>query len=121
MILTDGTNTFTTDDEDIEETIIHNGSTAVTLGGRPKSQADSQRLGIKSTLRVTRTELTALNAILINWSAPLTYTPTRQLAYKTSIAAIEVVLTGAPTIKERAWNGEVVFYVELSFEEDPLG
>jgi hypothetical protein len=34
---------------------------------------------------------------------------------------LDVVLTGAPNIKERAWNGQVVFYIELAFEEDPLG
>jgi hypothetical protein len=121
MILTDGTNTFTTEYEDIQEEIIHNGSVAVTLGGRPKSQADSQRLKIVSTLRVTRAEFASLNAILINWSAAIEYTPIRQLAYKTSIAALPVVLVGSPKIKEIVWNGAVYFYITLEMEEDPLG
>lgn len=121
MILTDGTNTFTTTNEDISEEVIHNGSISVTLGGRPKSQADSQRLKITSTIRITQAEFASINAILINWSAPLEYTPVRQLAYKTSIAALPVVLVGAPKIKERAWNGAVYFYLTLEMEEDPLG
>jgi len=121
MILTDGTNTFTELDEDIKEEMIHNGSMAITLGGRPKSQADSQRLKIISTIRVTRTELDSLNAIVSNWGAPLEYTPVRQLAFKTSIASIPVVITEALGIKERAYNGQVIFYVTVTMEEDPLG
>jgi hypothetical protein len=121
MTLTDGTNTFTTEYEDIDEEIIHNGSTSITLGGRPKSQADSQRLKISSTIRVTRTEMDAVNAIITNWAAPLEYTPVRQLLTKTSIASIPVILTGAPKKKEAAWNGAVYFYMTFEFEEDPLG
>jgi hypothetical protein len=121
MIITDGTNTFTTLNEDIQEEVLHNGSVTYTLGGRPKSQADSQRLKITSTIRVSQAEFASINAILINWSAPLEYTPVRQLAYKTSIAQIPVVLIGAPKIKERAWNGTVYFYITLEMEEDPLG
>jgi hypothetical protein len=121
MILTDGTNTFTAANEDIQEEVLHNGSVAVTLGGRPKSQADSQRLKIVSTIRITQAEFSTLNAILVNWSAPIEYTPVRMLAYKTTIAALPVILVGAPKIKERAWNGAVYFYITLEMEEDPLG
>jgi len=121
MILTDRVNTFTTLDEDIEEEPIVNGSDSITLGGRPKSQADSQRLKITSTIRVSQAEWAALNAIMINWAAPIFYTPVRMLAYKTSIAEIPVIFKGASNPKERAWNGAVYFYLTIEMEEDPLG
>lgn len=120
MILTDGTNTFTTEYEDIKEEIISNASSNITLGGKPKSQADSQRLSITSTLRLSESEWVSLNTILTNYSASLTYTPTRKLATKSSIAAIGVVAVGAPKIKERVYNGEIKYHVTLELEEDPF-
>jgi hypothetical protein len=121
MILRDSVNTFTTTYEDISEKALMNTNTVVTLGGRPHQQADSQRLQITSTLRVTRTELDALNAIISNYGDKLYYTPTRQLAYKSSIAEITVIIQSAPEIKQRAYNGAVYFHVELVMEEDPFG
>jgi hypothetical protein len=46
MILTDGTNTFTTENEDVVEAMLYNGSTIITRGGKEISQIDSQRLEI---------------------------------------------------------------------------
>lgn len=120
MILTDGTNTYTNLHEDIKEAVISNSSSSITIGGQPKQQADSQRLRIDSTVRVPKSEWPSLNAILINYGASLTYTPVRALAYKTTAAAMGVVVIGGPKIKERAYNGEVIFYVTIEMEEDPF-
>lgn len=117
MILTDGTNTFTTENEDIKEAMLYNGSTIVTRGGKEISQVDSQRLEITSTIRISQADFIDLNAILSNFTASLTYTPVRALAYKPSASALSVVLSGSPKIIERTWYGQVYFYIEMVFRE----
>jgi hypothetical protein len=100
MILTDGTNTFTTDNEDIDEKPIVNSNTSITIGGNVKSQADSRRLPWESTLYLSRTYLIDLNKILDNFDAELTYTPTRVLYGKSDIEKM-VVTVGTPQIRSK--------------------
>ncbi|NHZ84322.1 MAG: hypothetical protein GWP19_00385 [Planctomycetia bacterium] len=117
VIIKNDTNTFTADFENVREEPIINANTVTTIGGMVKSQADSERLKIKTTLRVTQTELQSLNAILTNFSKQLKYTPSRLLYDRTSIEEIDVILKRAPKIEQRAWDGNVVFYITLDMEE----
>ena len=118
MILTDGTNTFTTISESIREQPIINGSSVITNGGRIKSMANSQRLRIVSSMRLTQTEVAELSEILTNWTATLTYTPSRKLWDKTSIEAMEVIVSQGPTVDDIASNGcEATYFITITFEE----
>jgi hypothetical protein len=118
MTLTDGTTTYTTTQEDIDESPVINSNTSVTIGGKVKSQADSERLKIRSTIRITQSDLATLNNILTNFSETLTYTPTRQLYDRTSIEALTVILSRPPRIRNKAYNGsEIVYHIQMEFEE----
>lgn len=117
MILTDGTTTFTTDDEDIQEKPIGNTSTIITRGGKRIQQGDNQVLEIRSKIRISQADLATFNSIIENFGATLTYTPVRKLAYKTSIASMTVVVQDWPQISERMWAGEVYFIVEMTLLE----
>jgi len=117
MILTDGTTTFTTDNEDITEKPIGNTSTIITRGGKRIQQGDSQVLEITSKIRISQSDLATFNSIVENFGASLTYTPVRRLAYKTAADSMTVVIQGWPSISERMWAGEVYFIVETVFLE----
>ena len=118
MILTDGTNTYTNSYEDIEESPIQNVNTAITIGGVVKSQSDSQRLRITSMIVINQTDLNTLNTILTNFDASLSYTPQRRLYGKTSITALSVILSRAPRIRKRVWDGsEIAYHLQLEFDE----
>jgi len=116
LSITDRVNTFTYAYGHEEEQPIWNDNQVVTIGGQVKSQADSQRLAISIKMRLTQTELTSLNAILSNFSQTLYYTPSRKLAYKSAITELTVI-SKAPVIEDRAWNGDITFFVTLNFEE----
>ena len=124
MILTDGTNTFTTDLEDIDEKPIVNSNTSITIGGNVKSQADSRRLQWESTLYISRTDLIELNKILDNYDAELTYTPTRILYGKTGLDKM-VVTVGTPQIRSKVTddttpgftNTEIHYIVKIQMNE----
>lgn len=117
MILTDGVNTYTNLDEAIRrDKPIQNSNVAITLGGFPKKQADSQRLQWESKIRVKQNDWPVLNSILTNFSAELTYTPIRKLAYKSSIAPLKVICQPEEP-DQTVWDGEVVYYLVIRMEE----
>ena len=117
MILRDSINTFTTDLEDIIESPIWNANTSITIGDRPKSQADSERLQIDSEMLLTNTEYIALNAILTNFNEELFYTPTRILYGRSSIVEIKVIAK-SPKFKTRTkCNDELSIIFTITYEE----
>lgn len=121
MILDDGVNTLTVEEEDITENPIQNSNVDTTIGFFTKVQADAQKLEIESRIRITQDQYMVLNSILTNFGATKYYTPARRLAYKEAIEELQVVITGAAKIDQRVWNGEIVFYLRITMEEaNPL-
>ena len=121
MILTDGINTFTSIEEDIEEETILNGSTLVTVGGSPKSQADSIRYRILSKVRVKNSDsldndLIKLRSILDNFGARKYYTPQRVLAGSTAINQIEVIIK-SHKINLRGYSDQYTLYYDVEMEQ----
>lgn len=117
MTITDGTNTFSTDRESIEERHIVNANAEVTIGGKIQSQADAVRLQINSTLFLTAAEWILLQNILYNFDSELTYTPSRILLGKTSIVPM-IVVAGQPSVQIRGTDGgETIFIIEIIFDE----
>jgi len=116
MILTDNVNTFTDTHADERADPIWNSNIQVTIGGVVKQQADSQRLRITYKGRLTQAQLKSLSDILANFSQTLYYTPGRALYDRTTAAQIRVTAE-APEIEQRAYNGGIVFYVTVVFEE----
>jgi len=117
MILTDGVNTSTYLHERIKETPIQNSNIDLTIGFSPKIQADAQRLKIETVVRVPQSEYALFNSILTNYGAVKYYTPARLLAYKSAIEEMQVVISEAAQIDQRAWNGEIIFWIRLMMEE----
>ena len=116
MTLTDNVNTFTDTSADETAEPVWNSNTQVTIGGVVKQQADSQRLRITYKGRLTQAQLKSLSDILSNFSQALYYTPGRAL-YDRSTAAQMQVIADAPSIEQRAYNGGIVFYITVVFEE----
>lgn len=117
MILTDGTTTLTTENEDIQEDYISNMSTIITRGGKRIQQGDNRVLKILSRMRLTETEFITVDSILANFGAQLSYTPTRKLAGKSSISALNVVMQDWTSIKDRLWNGQIIYIVDITYLE----
>ena len=118
MILTDRVNTFTTTADEIEEEPIVNTNSVVTIGGVVKSQADSMRLSVMTTLKLTRAELASLTAITNNFASALYYTPGWPLYNRATAAEMEVIMTEPPKISQRGHEGStIVYFVTLKLEE----
>ena len=114
---TDGTNTFTTEDEEPLARPIINSSTAITIGGRVKSQADSVRLEIETTVLIPQlVDLPALTAILDNFTKEITYTPSRVLHDRSTIEPIKVIINGHFP-EQRVGKGSVNFFYRINMEE----
>ncbi len=117
MKLRDSFGTFETDNEDISERFIWNDNQSVTIGGRVKSQADSERYSIDSEMQLTNTQFILLNAKLTNFNEELFYTPTRILYGRSAIEEIKVVAK-APKIKSKtSCEGELAFIFTVQFDE----
>ena len=116
MIITDNVNTFT--DLYAQETAepVWNSNQVTTIGGVVKNQADSQRLQISIQCRLTQAELKSLSDILTNFSQALYYTPSRVLYDKSTASKIEVTVD-PPRIESRAYNGGLIFIVNLTLHE----
>lgn len=119
MILTDGTNTYTTSIEDVSAAPVVNGNLDITIGGNAKSQADSQYLKITSIFTISESDYTTkLFAIVNNFSARKYYTPTYILPGKTSAAELEVAFDGAPEILDIADQaGTTMYFVKITMHE----
>ena len=116
--LTDGTDTYNIPFENVKAEPIVNANTAITIGGIVNSQADTERLKIITTMRVPQEDIASLKAIYTNFSASLKYKPSRLLYDKTTIEEIQVVMSSAPKIKQRAYgDGAKQFYITFEFEE----
>ena len=119
MTITDGTNTYTTNYEDVTGIPVVNGNIDFTIGGNAKSQADSQYLKIISVFVISEADYISLfNPIINNFSAKKYYTPTYALVGKSAIGELEVALDGAPEIIETADRGGVtVYFVKITMHE----
>jgi hypothetical protein len=116
MVLTDRVNTFSITKCQEEAEPVWNANQVVTIGGNVKSQADSQRLKINISMRLTQAQLASLSAIVKNFSQTLYYTPGRLLYDKSSIAEM-IVTCNAPSIEKRAYNGGIIYQVSLELNE----
>jgi len=117
MILRTDTNTFTADHENATADPLFNSNTAITIGGMVKTQIDSRRLSITSQIRIKQSDLASLNAVLEDYSQQMYYTPNCKLYDRTTIEEIEVVMKGNPTIDQRIYYDDKVFYITFTFEE----
>jgi hypothetical protein len=114
-------NTFSTDFEDIAEREVWNDNTAITIGGRVKSQADSTRLQIDSEILLSNACYRKLKPILENFKEELFYTPSRILFGRDSIEEMKVTAS-APKIKSRVSGSctgadEPGFIITITFDE----
>jgi hypothetical protein len=117
-IFYDGTTTVTiTDRENVEEEYIWNASTAITIGGVVKRQADSSRLKVVSNMVLTESEYRSLKSLIEDFTKEIFYTPSRLLAGYSTIEQIQVVITDSPKIKPFAYNDGILYEVELEMEE----
>jgi hypothetical protein len=116
MILTDNVTTITYDLADEVAAPVWNSNVVVTIGGRVKQQADSQRLRISIGLRLTQAEITTLSNLLKSFNT-LYYTPSRPLYDRATADKMEVVPVSELTINDRAWQGGMIYYVNLTLEE----
>jgi hypothetical protein len=116
---TDGTNTFTGQAIDVQSSPIWNASVDITIGGRPVSTADTQRLEIIAVVTVTEDELLELNEVIENFGEELTFTPPYALYGKSTVEDITVVFKKEPELVDQGLNedGETVYYLKLEMEE----
>jgi hypothetical protein len=119
MTITDSTNTYTTNYEDVSSIPVVNGNIDFTIGGNAKSQADSQYIKIISVFLISESDYTTLfKPIIDNFSAKKFYTPTYTLVGKTTTDEMEVAIDGAPEIIETAdRSGTTVYFVKLTMHE----
>lgn len=117
MTLTDRTNTFTYEGEDVNAEPIWNQNVAVTIGGLIRGQADSERLKITTSLRLTAQQVRDLKTVINNFSANLYYTPSEILFGRSSIEEMQVVMTEPPKIDKWVYCGGIVYIVTLTMEE----
>ena len=117
MILRNTNNTFTADFENVIAEPLYNANTAITIGGIVKSQTDSRRLKIISTIRIKQSQMADLNTVLENYTLEMFYTPNCKLYDRTTIEEISVIMKSNPKIKERIYRDDKIFYVTLEFEE----
>ena len=117
MILRTNNYTYTNEFESIAESPLINGNIVITIGGKQKTQADTQRLKIVSTIRIKESDLEDFNNVVTDFASVLYYTPHRQLYNKTSIAELEVVINGQPEINEYVYRGETVYYITVELRE----
>jgi hypothetical protein len=117
MILRNTSNTFTASIEDATATPLYNTNTAVTIGGIVKSQMDSRRLAITSTIRIALSEMSSLNTVLDNFTLELFYTPNCKLYDRTTIEEIKVIMVSNPDIKDEIFYGDKVYKITFKFEE----
>jgi hypothetical protein len=119
MIITDGTNTYTTNFEDVKGDPVVNGNIEVTIGGNVKSQSDSNRLKIVSVFIISESDYnTYLLPLINNFSAKKYYTPTYILPGKTSAYEIEVAFDGAPDIMDTAdLDGVTTYFIKMTMHE----
>jgi outer membrane PBP1 activator LpoA protein len=123
MTITDGTNTYSTQYEDVSAVPVVNGNVDVTIGGNVKSQADSQYLKITSVFIISESDYnTLLFPMINNFAARKYYTPTYILPGKTSAAEIEVTIEGAPEIIDTADRaGTTTYFIKLTMSEVLFG
>jgi len=117
MILRNDNNSFTAQYENATATPIYNTNKSITIGGIVKSQIDSRRLKIKSTIRIPQSDLASLNLVLENYTLEMFYTPNCKLYDRTTIAEIPVIMTVDPEITNRIYQDDKVFYIAFEFEE----
>lgn len=119
MILTDGTNTYTTNIEDVSAAPVVNGNLDITIGGNAKSQSDSMYLKITSVFLISEADYISLfMPIINNFSARKYYTPTYTLVGKSTAAELEVAIEGQPEIIDIADRAEVTtYFVKLTMHE----
>lgn len=117
MSITDRTNTFTYDYEDVNSEPIWNQSTSITIGGVVKAQVDSERLSITSTMRLTAQEVRNLKSVINNFAADIYYTPSEILFGRDTIEEIKVVLMSPPKIEKWQYCNGIVYIITLTMEE----
>lgn len=117
MSITDRINTFTYNYEDVNADPLWNQSTSITIGGVVKAQADSERLSITSTMRLTAQEVRDLKLVINNFATDLYYTPSEILFGRDSIEEIKVVLMSPPKIEKWQYARGIVYIVTLGMEE----
>jgi hypothetical protein len=118
MILTDGTNTITTNIEDYAQVNTINGNVVTTIGGNKKSQADSQYLKITTTFGITNAQYATLLLILANYAEAKFYTPTFAFPGDTAVRQIEVVIDGSPEISNQGdIGGDTWYFVKMILNE----
>jgi hypothetical protein len=96
---------------------IWNSNTNITIGGIPKSQADSQRLKITLNIVCKQSELQTLSVILKRFTETLTYTPSRALYDRTTVDPITVVVATSPKPRIMGRDGELLYFLDLELEE----
>lgn len=117
MILRNDTDTFTADFENATATPVYNTNSVVTIGGIVKSQIDSRRLSIVSQIRIKQSDIDSLNTVLENYSLELYYTPNCPLYDRTTAEEMKVILVNNPSIDQRIYQADKVFYITFEFEE----
>ena len=117
MILRNVNHTVTIALEDVTATPIINSNVAVTIGGIVKSQADSQRLKIKSTIHVSRADLEALMDILNDYTNKIYYTPVKPLWTDTVATERRVIMTGITFDGEANDGTNNINIISLDLEE----
>lgn len=119
MTITDGTNTYSTQYEDVSGVPVVNGNLDITIGGNAKSQADSMYLKITSVFIISDTDYISLFLPIINnFAARKYYTPTYALVGKSTAAELEVAIEGQPEIIETADRaGVTTYFVKLTMHE----
>jgi hypothetical protein len=120
MIIRNETPTSTTILKVEESSIpIWNQSASITIGGRPKSSADSQRLRIDLDFVVSEAELITLNGIIESFSSRIFYTPSNKLFGRATIAEIEVIVTEPANAYDKGndASGNLVYFCKMTLEE----
>jgi hypothetical protein len=117
MILRNENYSYTAKYENATAEPLYNTNKAVTIGGRVKSQTDSKRLKITSTIRIPQSELASIELITDDFTLPMYYTPNCPLYNRTTAEEMEVIMNSAPRVEQRIYYGDKVFYITYDFEE----
>lgn len=110
------TASYTDDMADFREVPIVNASTVTTIGGVLRSQADTRRRQFNVRHALDNAQVVALESVINDFSAELTLTVSRA-AYGDTTAQSYTVVASAPEITQRVWNGKVIYYISITYDE----
>ena len=117
MILRNSEASYTAKFENAVASPIYNANRTITIGGLVKSQTDSRRLKIISTILIPQDEIASLNVILEDYTRQIYYTPNCTLYDRTTIEEIPVIMSEDPRIEQKIFYDIPVFYITIVFEE----